>query len=117
MVMTQEDKIVKFLLVLGIKPTHVGFRATVYGLEMILKNWDVLDRITKEIYPDVGKRIGITSSQVERNIRYAIECLFQKQDRERVLRILELTPNGSGGRYTNTEFLMACAMKLKRAEA
>lgn len=111
--MIPEEKIVNLLLELGIRPVLVGFREIVFALELVLKDWNALDRITKEIYPGVAKRMGKTASQVERGIRTAVTSMFDHQDCERIVQILGMVPNMYKGKYTNTEFLALCAMKLR----
>ena len=108
-----EEKIVKLLLSLGIPPNLKGFRASVYAIEIILKDPNALDLVTKRIYPEVAKRCGSTASRVERAIRHGVEMMFSHQDYERIVNILGLEVNVRTGKYTNTEFLSLCAMRLK----
>ncbi len=108
-----QDKIVKLLLSLGMAPCLKGFRASVYALEMILKDPRVLDQITKRLYPGVAERMGATASCVERSIRNAIERMFEYQEYDHIVGTLGLETNMHKGKYTNSEFLGLCALKLK----
>lgn len=109
----QEKNIVKLLLSLGIPPSLKGFRASVYAVEMILEDPSVLDQVTKRLYPEVAKRMGSTANRVERAIRHAVEAMFDYQDTEEIVETLGLPTNLRKGKYTNSEFLSLCALKLR----
>lgn len=108
-----EDKIVKLLLSLGVPPCLKGFRASVYAIEMILKDPSVLDQITKRLYPNIAKRLGSTASCVERQIRTAVDTMFDHHDYENIVGTLGLDVNMRTGKYTNSEFLSLCTLKLR----
>lgn len=108
-----EDRIVKLLLSLGIAPSLKGFRASVYAIELGLKEPNVLDRITKQLYPEVAKRLDTTASRVERTIRHAVERMFEYQTYEKIVSTLGLETNSAKGKYTNSEFISLCVMKLR----
>lgn len=109
-----EEKIVNFLLSLGIAPHLKGFRACLYAIELIIKDSDVLDKITGRLYPEVAKRLDTTASRVEREIRHAIKKMFEYQTYDRIIGTLGLKTNKKSGMYTNSEFLSLCAIKLRK---
>ncbi len=59
------------LMKLGITPNYAGFFQTAFALELIRRNPDTLQLVTKCLYPAVAKRYGTTWQAVERNIRSA----------------------------------------------
>jgi len=111
------EKIAKLFLSLGIPPCLKGFQAGVCAIEIILEYPNVMDQITKRLYPEVAKRMGSTASRVERAIRHAVEVMFDYQDYDRIIQLLGLEVNVRTGRYRNSEFLSLCALKLRRLEA
>lgn len=110
-----EDKIVKLLLSLGMAPTSKGFRACVCAIELILEDPEVLDKITKRLYPEVAKRLKMACKSAEHSIRRAVERMFEYQEYDQIVGTLGLETNRQKGKYTNSEFLSLCAMKLKNA--
>lgn len=110
-----EEKIIKLLLSLGMAPNLKGFRASVYAIELLLEDPDILDKITARLYLEVAKRMVTTASRVERAIRHSVEAMFDYQDTEAIIATLGLPTNLHKGKYTNSEFLSLCALKLKGA--
>ncbi len=108
-----EEKIIKLLLSLGIAPNLKGFRACVYAIELILKDPNVLDKITARLYPEVAKRLRTTAPSAERAIRHAVERMFEYQTYDQIVGTLGLETNRQKGKYTNSEFLGLCALKLR----
>ena len=107
------DRIRELLLQLGICPKVNGYMHIAYGLELILQKPVFLDNISHRLYPAIAKRFESTPSRVERSIRYAIEMMFNRCDFEKITDILILPPMINSGKYTNSEFLAVCAMKLQ----
>ncbi len=111
-----QEKIEKLLLSLGIPPSLKGFRASVCAIELILNDRSALDQITKRLYPEVAKRLGSTANRVERAIRHAVEVMFDHRDYKNITDTLGLEVNVHTGKYTNSEFLSLCALKLRGME-
>lgn len=109
-----QQRIERFILKLGIAPNLNGFRACVYGIEMIVRDESVLKKITGRLYPEVAKNMGKTASMVERNIRSAIEQLFNNQGYDLVVDMLGgINPSLNKGKFTNSQFLSLCAYQIK----
>ena len=75
MVYEQKIGIADLLKSRGIKTHYTGFSCLVHGIDYILNNNLVHKRffLTKEIYPEIGKELGISWRNVERDIRTALE--------------------------------------------
>lgn len=75
MVYDQKVFIANLLRDRGIKPHYTGFSCLVIGIDYIINNNLVHKRffLTKEIYPEIGKELGISWRNVERDIRTALE--------------------------------------------
>ena len=110
-----ETRINSFLLELGVSPALRGFRNACIGVRILLDNPESGNQITKVLYPSIAREVGSTSSKVERSIRTVIERMLDKQDYNRVVEMLGMHPNEDSGKYTVSEFLTLCAMRMRGA--
>lgn len=107
------DQVTKFLRELGI-PAHIkGYMYAREAIVMAVKDPHLIDAITKELYPLVAKKFSTTSSRVERAIRHAIECAWDRGDWEVFLRIFGHTVNSHKGKPTNSEFVALIADDIR----
>ena len=108
-----QNRIESFLLKIGVAPNLSGFRACAYAIDMIIRDPDVMGKITARLYPEVGKKMGKTAAQIERNIRHAAVSIFDHQDYEAIVDMLGgINPNTKKGKFTNSQFLGLCAVKI-----
>ena len=80
---------------------------------MTVEDIDVINQITKQLYPDIARKFKTTSSRVERAIRHAIEIAWGRGQLETVQNIFGYTVNLSKGKPTNSEFIAMIADKLR----
>jgi len=73
---------------------------------------EVINAITKVLYPAVAKRFGTTPSRVERAIRHAIEVAWDRGDLETLQKYFGYTVSNSKGKPTNSEFVAMIADRL-----
>ncbi len=73
---------------------------------------DVINAITKVLYPTVAKKFGTTASRVERAIRHAIETAWNRGDIDTLNRFFGYTVSNAKGKPTNSEFIAMIADKL-----
>lgn len=66
------------VLTLGISAHLKGYQYLVEAVSLAALEPERLDRLTKDLYPAVAERFGITPSKVERAIRHAIETAWQR---------------------------------------
>ena len=82
---------------------------------------DMINAITKVLYPQVAKNFGTTPSRVERAIRHAIEVAWDRGDLDTLQRFFGYTVSNTKGKPTNSEFIALIAdklqLQLKAAEA
>ena len=87
----------------------------------MLKQRDIINSVTKELYPSVAKKYTTSSSRVERAIRHAIEVAWNRGDTDTLNRIFGFTVNREKGKPTNSEFIAMISdnirLKLKGALA
>lgn len=95
-------------------PAHIkGYQYLRDGIIMAVNDMDVINQITKSLYPDLAKKYKTTSSRVERAIRHAIEVAWSRGQVETVENIFGYTVNANKGKPTNSEFIAMIADKLR----
>ena len=78
-----------------------------------IKNEEVINSITKLLYPTVAKKFSTTSSRVERAIRHAIEVAWDRGDLDVLNAYFGYTINNDRGKPTNSEFIAMIADKIR----
>lgn len=103
----------KFMTELGLPPHIKGHRYTVSAIRLALEDANILDAITKELYPAVAEIYGTTASRVERAIRHGVECVWDRGEWETLLKHFGNTVSRIKGKPTNSEFLAQCAIIIR----
>ena len=80
---------------------------------MVVKDTDVINQITKQLYPEIAGRYHTTPSRVERAIRHAIEVAWGRGQTETVESIFGYTISAAKGKPTNSEFIALIADKIR----
>ncbi len=80
---------------------------------MAVDDIDVVNAVTKVLYPAVAKKYNTTSSRVERAIRHAIEVAWDRGDIEVLQNYFGYTISSVKGKPTNSEFISMIADKLR----
>lgn len=87
-------------------PAHIkGYQYLRDGIIMVVEDMDVLNQITKQLYPDLAKKHKTTPSRVERAIRHAIEVAWNRGEISTIENIFGYTVNANKGKPTNSEFI------------
>ena len=95
-------------------PAHIkGYQYLRDAIMMTIDNIDVVNAVTKVLYPSVAKKYGTTSSRVERAIRHAIEVAWDRGDLETLQKYFGYTVSITKGKPTNSEFISMIADKLR----
>lgn len=97
-------------------PAHIkGYHYLRDGILMAIEDMDVLNAITKVLYPTVAKKNQTTSSRVERAIRHAIEVAWSRGKLDTLEELFGYTVSNGKGKPTNSEFiaLVADTIRLK----
>lgn len=98
-------------------PAHIkGYQYVREAIIMTVKNEDVINSVTKTLYPSLSKMFGTTPSRVERAIRHAIEVAWNRGQIEVHDKIFGYTVNSNKGKPTNSEFIAMIADKLRLEE-
>ena len=107
-----DEKITSVFLVAGI-PAHIkGYHYLREGIRMVYYSPQMINRITKELYPGIAKRFGTSASKVERAIRHAIEVAWTRGKIENLNALFVLNVYGKNDKPTNGEFIALVADKL-----
>ena len=107
-----DERITSIFLMIGI-PAHIkGYVYLREAVKMVIANKDVINRITKELYPGIAELCGTTASKVERAIRHAIEVAFSRGRIENINQVFGINIYNKGDKPTNGEFIALIADKL-----
>ena len=95
-------------------PAHIkGYQYLREAIIIAVGDMDVINAVTKILYPEVAKRFGTTASRVERAIRHAIEVAWDRGDLETLQKYFGYTVSNSKGKPTNSEFIAMIADRLQ----
>ena len=95
-------------------PAHIkGYQYLREAIMMVINDIDVINQITKQLYPEIASRYNTTPSRVERAIRHAIEVAWGRGEQTTVESIFGYTVSASKGKPTNSEFIAMIADKLR----
>ena len=95
-------------------PAHIkGYQYLREAIMMAIKDNDVINQITKQLYPDIAGKYHTTPSRVERAIRHAIEVAWGRGQADTVENIFGYTVSANRGKPTNSEFIAMIADKLR----
>ncbi len=104
-----ENRVTSMLHEIGI-PAHIkGYHYLRDAIMMAVEDMDVLNAITKVLYPTVAKKYQTTSSRVERAIRHAIEVAWNRGKLDTLDELFGYTVSTGKGKPTNSEFIALIA--------
>jgi len=108
-----ETKVTNILHEIGV-PAHIrGYHYMREAIIMSVNDMDVLNYITKELYPSIAKKCNTTPSRVERAIRHAIEVAWNRGKVDAIDSLFGYTVNNHKGKPTNSEFIALIADRLR----
>ncbi|SFP21665.1 two-component system, response regulator, stage 0 sporulation protein A [Oscillibacter sp. PC13] len=94
-------------------PAHIkGYQYLREAIMIAVDDMDVINAVTKVLYPEVAKRFNTTPSRVERAIRHAIEVAWDRGDLETLQKFFGYTVSNAKGKPTNSEFIAMIADRL-----
>ena len=95
-------------------PAHIkGYQYIREAIIEVVADMDLINAVTKALYPSVARKYNTTPSRVERAIRHAIEVAWDRGDIEVLQRYFGYTVSGIKGKPTNSEFIALIADKLQ----
>ena len=102
---------------LGVSAGYLGYQYLKLGIEMVIEDMTLVNKIATKLYPSIAKHFDTTPSRVERGIRYAIEVAWccrgnvKTQDK-----FFGYTININKGKPTNSEFIATVADFIRMSE-
>jgi len=95
-------------------PAHIkGYQYLREAIIMVVNDIEVINQITKQLYPQIQEKYKTTPSRVERAIRHAIEVAWGRGQADVVENIFGYTVSAAKGKPTNSEFIAMIADKLR----
>ena len=108
-----ETQVTKIIHQIGV-PAHIkGYQYLRCAIMMTIDDNDVINSVTKVLYPTVAKKYQTTTSRVERAIRHAIEVAWDRGDVDTLNSFFGYTIQNSRGKPTNSEFIAMIADNLR----
>ena len=108
-----EAQVTKIIHQIGV-PAHIkGYQYLRTAILMTIEDNDVINSVTKVLYPTVAKKYQTTTSRVERAIRHAIEVAWDRGDVDTLNSYFGYTIQNSRGKPTNSEFIAMIADNLR----
>ena len=108
-----ETQVTKIIHQIGV-PAHIkGYQYLRTAILMTIADSDIINSVTKVLYPSVAKKYSTTTSRVERAIRHAIEVAWDRGDVDTLNSYFGYTIQNSRGKPTNSEFIAMIADNLR----
>lgn len=95
-------------------PAHIkGYQYLRDAIMMCVNDMELLNSITKVLYPEIAKKYETTPSRVERALRHAIEVAWSRGKMDTIYALFGYTINHGKGKPTNSEFIALIADKIR----
>lgn len=95
-------------------PAHIkGYHYLREAIILSIEDSEMINSVTKLLYPTIAKRFKTTSSRVERAIRHGIEVAWDRGDVDTLNSYFGFTIHNGRGKPTNSEFIAMIADRLK----
>ena len=108
-----ETQVTKIIHQIGV-PAHIkGYQYLRCAIMMAISDNEVINSVTKILYPSVAKKFSTTTSRVERAIRHAIEVAWDRGDIDTLNSYFGYTIQNTRGKPTNSEFIAMIADNLR----
>lgn len=107
-----EEKITNVFITVGI-PAHIkGYQFLREAIKMAIDEPEIINSITKRLYPSIADKFETSSSKVERAIRHAIEVAWNRGKIENINSLFGVKVYGENEKPTNGEFIALVADKM-----
>ena len=107
-----DEKITNIFITVGI-PAHIkGYQFLREAIKMAISNPEIINSITKKLYPSIAQKFDTSSSKVERAIRHAIEVAWKRGKIENINSLFGIKVYSDNEKPTNGEFIALVADKM-----
>ncbi len=108
-----ETQVTKIIHQIGV-PAHIkGYQYLRTAILLTVNDSEIINSVTKILYPSVAKKYQTTTSRVERAIRHAIEVAWDRGDVDTLNSYFGYTIQNNRGKPTNSEFIAMIADNLR----
>ena len=108
-----ELSVTKTIHSVGVPANIKGYQYLRDAIIMSIKDTELINAVTKQLYPKVAVRHNTSPSRVERAIRHAIEVACIRGNEEELYKLFGYTVSNNKGKPTNSEFIAMIADKLR----
>ncbi len=106
-------EITSIIQAIGVPANIKGYRYLRTAISMVVEDVEIMEAVTKELYPAVGEKYDTTPTRVERAIRHAIEVAWNRGNTEATARYFGYTVDCTRGKPTNSEFIALIADRVR----
>ncbi|AQU79208.1 MULTISPECIES: sporulation transcription factor Spo0A [Planococcus] len=111
---TKDDLITNMVKDIGIPPHLKGYLYLKEAVSLVLEQPEILNKVTKVLYPGIATKFDTTSSRVERSIRHAIEQVWNRHETvDHISKIFGYSVAHLESKPTNSEFIAMVADSLQ----
>lgn len=107
-----DERLSRIFISVGIPPHIKGYCYLREGIKLAVCNPDIINNITKKLYPSIGNKYGTTPSKVERAIRHAIEVAWNKGRVDNFNSLFGVRAYTESDKPTNSEFIALIADRM-----
>lgn len=107
-----DERISKIFIGMGIPPHIKGYGYLREGVKLAVDEPEIINSVTKRLYPSIGKKFSTSASKVERAIRHAIEVAWNKGRIESINALFGVRAYTQNEKPTNSEFIALIADRL-----
>ncbi len=107
-----EERISRIFIGMGIPPHIKGYAYLREGIKLAVAEPEIINSVTKRLYPMIGARFNTSASKVERAIRHAIEVAWNRGKVESFNALFGVSTYGASEKPTNSEFIALIADRL-----
>lgn len=109
----KNKEILAMMREVGIPPHIQGYHYLKEAISLVMDNPELLNKVTKELYPNVAARLDSTPTRVERSIRHAIELVWSQEDKRHISAIFGYSEELLKNKPTNSKFIAMIANSTK----
>ena len=107
-----DERLSNIFITVGI-PAHIkGYQFLREAVKMAIEEPEIINSITKQLYPSIADRFATSASKVERAIRHAIEVAWNRGKIENINNVFGIKIYDSNEKPTNGEFIALVADKM-----
>lgn len=107
-----DERLSNIFIRAGIPPHIKGYQYLRMAVKLAISQPDIVNSITKKLYPTVAEYFDTTASKVERAIRHAIEVAWSRGKIENINAIFGIKIYSKGDKPTNGELIALVADKM-----